>query len=64
MNSILFSGVASAPGRPKIELSSRVSAPEDDSVTDEINLTWDVPEDDGGYPITGMYIKCHSLFLL
>ena len=53
MNSILFSGVASAPGRPKIELSSRVSAPEDDSVTDEINLTWDVPEDDGGYPITG-----------
>ena len=48
-------GVASAPGRPKIELSSRVSAPEDDSVTDEINLTWAVPEDDGGYPITGMY---------
>ena len=53
INYIWSSGVASAPGRPKIELSSRVSAPEDDSVTDEINLTWDVPEDDGGYPITG-----------
>ena len=37
-----------------IELSSRISAPEEDSVTDEINLTWGVPDDDGGYPITGI----------
>lgn len=28
--------------------------PEEDSVTDEINLTWGVPDDDGGYPITGL----------
>jgi hypothetical protein len=46
-------GVSSPPGRPIIELSSRISVPEEDSVTDEINLTWGVPEDDGGYPITG-----------
>ena len=49
---LYFVGVASCPGRPMIELSSRINAPED-SVTDEINLTWAVPDDDGGYPITG-----------
>jgi hypothetical protein len=31
----------------------RVAEHDDESVTDEINLTWAVPQDDGGYPITG-----------
>ena len=50
-----FSGVPSSPGRPVIELSTnRIQAQSDEnSVTDEINLAWDVPDDDGGYPITG-----------
>lgn len=52
-----IAGVSSPPGRPVIELSSRITAPEDDSVTDEINLTWAVPEDDGGYPITGYRVE-------
>ena len=45
----------SSPGRPVIELSTnRIQAQADEnSVTDEINLAWDVPDDDGGYPITG-----------
>ena len=45
----------SSPGRPVIELSTnRIQAQSDEnSVTDEINLAWDVPDDDGGYPITG-----------
>ena len=38
-----------------IELSSRMAGSEvTDGVTDEINLRWAVPQDDGGYPITGM----------
>ena len=47
-------GVPSSPGRPVIELSTnRIQAQSDEnSVTDEINLAWDVPDDDGGYPIT------------
>ena len=49
-------GVASSPGRPVIELSTRIAAPEEDSVTDEINLSWATPLDDGGYPITGKFI--------
>ena len=50
-----FAGVASSPGRPMIELSSRMAGSEvTDGVTDEINLRWAVPQDDGGYPITGM----------
>jgi hypothetical protein len=52
----VFIGVPSSPGRPVIELSSRITAPEEDSVTDEINLTWAVPDDDGGYPITGFIL--------
>ncbi len=54
---IFFKGVASPPGRPKIELSSRIGATDDNSVTDEINLTWNVPDDDGGYPITGYRVE-------
>ena len=52
---ISLSGVPSSPGRPVIELSTnRIQAQSDEnSVTDEINLAWDVPDDDGGYPITG-----------
>ena len=52
---ISLSGVPSSPGRPVIELSTnRIQAQADEnSVTDEINLAWDVPDDDGGYPITG-----------
>ena len=30
--------------------------PDDDTgVTDEVNIIWSVPEDDGGYPITGLF---------
>ena len=37
-----------------ISLSARQSGVvEEDSVTDEINLSWQSPADDGGYPITG-----------
>ena len=46
----------SSPGRPVIELSTQriqPAQPDENSVTDEINLAWDVPDDDGGYPITG-----------
>ena len=53
---IFFSipGVASSPGRPTIELSSRMNGTDmQDGVTDEINLKWLVPQDDGGFPITG-----------
>ncbi len=59
MNNLL--GVSEPPGRPTIELSSRTAkSPEEDTgVTDEINLVWSVPDDDGGYPLTGnnKYIK-------
>ena len=50
-------GVSSPPGCPTIELSSRMTKnPDDDTgVTDEVNIIWSVPEDDGGYPITGMF---------
>ena len=51
---IWIPGVASPPGRPVISLSARQSGVvEEDSVTDEINLSWQSPADDGGYPITG-----------
>ena len=41
-----------------IELSSRMAGSEvTDGVTDEINLRWAVPQDDGGYSITGIYTK-------
>ena len=50
----ILSGVPSAPGRPVIELSTnRLTLVEENSVTDEISIGWDVPRDDGGYPITG-----------
>ena len=50
-------GVSSPPGCPTIELSSRMTKnPDDDTgVTDEVNIIWSVPEDDGGYPITGIF---------
>ena len=48
-------GVSSPPGRPTIELSTRTvkDTEEDTGVTDEVNIIWSVPDDDGGYPITG-----------
>merc|ERR1719189_1619696 len=53
-----IAGVASSPGRPTIELSSRMIGSEvTDGVTDEINLRWAVPQDDGGYPITGYRVE-------
>ena len=34
------------------------SRPQDeDSVTDEINISWSIPKDDGGFPITGYRIE-------
>ena len=47
--------MSTPPGCPTIELSSRTTKnPEDNTgVTDEVNIIWTVPEDDGGYPITG-----------
>jgi len=51
-------GVPLAPGRPVVQLSSRPAgeARDENSVTDEINITWAVPKDDGGFPITGYKI--------
>eukprot|EP00095_Tigriopus_kingsejongensis_P007319 maker-scaffold689_size110969-snap-gene-0.21 protein:Tk07319 transcript:maker-scaffold689_size110969-snap-gene-0.21-mRNA-1 annotation:"titin" len=47
-------GCPSPPGRPTIELSNnRANELDENAVTDEINLSWTVPEDDGGYPIIG-----------
>ena len=52
---LLSTGVPSPPGRPVVELSIDrvVTAGDENSVTDEISMTWAVPQDDGGYPITG-----------
>ena len=51
----IYLGVSSPPGCPVVELSTRMpkNPDEDTGVTDEINLGWSVPDDDGGYPITG-----------
>ncbi|QQP36122.1 Uncharacterized protein FKW44_021120, partial [Caligus rogercresseyi] len=49
--------VPSPPGRPHVELTSRIVTPEDESITDEINITWTAPQDDGGYPITGYRVE-------
>ena len=51
------SGVPLAPGRPMVQLSSRTEPQDENSVTDEINITWAVPKDDGGFPITGYRIE-------
>lgn len=50
-------GVPLAPGRPMVQLSSRTEPQDENSVTDEINITWAVPKDDGGFPITGYRIE-------
>jgi len=50
-------GVPLAPGRPVVQLSSRTEPQDENSVTDEINITWAVPKDDGGFPITGYRIE-------
>eukprot|EP00092_Neocalanus_flemingeri_P023397 GFUD01025368.1.p1 GENE.GFUD01025368.1~~GFUD01025368.1.p1 ORF type:complete len:979 (-),score=266.22 GFUD01025368.1:251-3187(-) len=50
-------GVPLAPGRPVVQLSSRTQPQDENSVTDEINITWAVPKDDGGFPITGYKIE-------
>ena len=60
---IFFSipGVSSSPGRPTIELSSRMNGTDmQDGVTDEINLKWLVPQDDGGFPITGIGVSVYK----
>ena len=40
-----------------VQLSSRTEPQDENSVTDEINITWAVPKDDGGFPITGYRIE-------
>lgn len=52
-------GVSSPPGCPTIELSSRTTKTQEDDtgVTDEVNIIWTVPDDDGGYPITGINFR-------
>ena len=44
------------PGKPSVQLSTR-ARPDENSVTDEINITWNIPKDDGGFPITGYKIE-------
>ena len=39
-----------------MQLSTR-ARPDENSVTDEINITWNIPKDDGGFPITGYRIE-------
>jgi len=50
-------GVPLSPGKPQVQLSTRTQPQDENSVTDEINLTWAVPKDDGGFPITGYRIE-------
>ena len=53
--------MSSSPGRPTIELSSRMLGTDmQDGVTDEINLKWLVPQDDGGFPITGKVVSVYK----
>ena len=49
--------IQESPGRPMVQLSSRTEPQDENSVTDEINITWAVPKDDGGFPITGYRIE-------
>ena len=51
--------MSSPPGCPTIELSSRTTKTQEDDtgVTDEVNIIWTVPDDDGGYPITGIHFR-------
>jgi len=50
-------GVPLSPGKPAVQLSSRSRPQDEDSVTDEINISWSIPKDDGGFPITGYKIE-------
>ena len=54
--------MSSPPGCPTVELSSRTTKnPDDDTgVTDEVNIIWTVPDDDGGYPITGISFRFYN----
>ena len=52
-----MSGVPLSPGRPSVQLSSRARPQDENSVTDEINISWSIPKDDGGFPITGYRIE-------
>ena len=36
---------------------SRSRPQDENSVTDEINISWSIPKDDGGFPITGYRIE-------
>ena len=53
---IYLTGVPLSPGKPAVQLSTR-ARPDENSVTDEINITWNIPKDDGGFPITGYRIE-------
>ena len=53
---VVPTGVPLAPGKPAVQLSTR-ARPDENSVTDEINITWNIPKDDGGFPITGYRIE-------
>ena len=39
-----FSGVPLPPGKPIVQLSAREEPLDENSVTDEINLTWAIPK--------------------
>ena len=41
---LIFLGVPLAPGKPVIQLSAREEPLDENSVTDEINLTWAIPK--------------------
>ena len=54
---IIIAGVPLSPGKPTVQLSSRSRPQDENSVTDEINISWSIPKDDGGFPITGYRIE-------
>ena len=53
----IIAGVPLSPGKPTVQLSSRSRPQDENSVTDEINISWSIPKDDGGFPITGYRIE-------
>ena len=43
--------------KPNISSFTRSRPQDENSVTDEINISWSIPKDDGGFPITGYRIE-------